>query len=79
MKFARFDPCDYESRGAQHDTFDRMTLDAENLTRADAVRFARMLLVNVNDSGITYADFQSAKATQKYVRQAIRALKGLSF
>jgi hypothetical protein len=57
---------------------ERMARDAEQLRPADAVRLAQRLLVGVDDFGIGYADFQSAQAVQKYVRQAIRALRGLS-
>lgn len=57
--------------------FDAVWNDLDDLTPADAVRLAQRLLVAVNDQGIDYGDFESAQATEKYVRQAIRALRGL--
>lgn len=69
---------DYSKRDAQRKTFDLMARHAEKLTPADAVRFAQMLLVHVDANGIDYGDFQSAQATQRYVRKAINALCGLA-
>lgn len=57
--------------------FEAMCERAEGLTPADAVRLAQRLLVHVDAAGIDYAEFQSAQATQKYVRKAIAALRGL--
>lgn len=52
---------------------------ARELTPNDAVRLAQRLLVAVDAYGIQQRpDFQSPQAVQKYVRQAIRALRGLS-
>lgn len=60
------------------ETFDRMAKLAEELTPADAVRFAQRLLIHVEAYGIDYGDFQSAQATQRYVRRASSALRGLA-
>jgi hypothetical protein len=51
---------------------------AEGLTPKHAVGLAQTLLVHVYAQGIDYSDFQSAQAVEKYVGQAIRALRGLS-
>ena len=84
-KFAarpQFDAADYGAaqakRDAQYKRLDRMCATAEGLTPAQAVNLAQRLLVAVDDNGISYADFQSAQAVQKYVGQAIRALRGQS-
>lgn len=69
-----------DNEGAAHDSarvFSQMCRRAEYLTPADAVRLAQRLLVHVDAAGIDYAEFQSAQATQKYVRKAITALRGL--
>jgi len=55
-----------------------MLEDSERLTKADAVRLAQTLLVHVYSDGIGYEDFQSAQACEKYIGQAIRALRGLA-
>ena len=49
-----------------------------NLTPNDRVLLAQRLLVGVLDDGVTYADFQSAQAVQRYVTKARNALRGLS-
>lgn len=51
---------------------------AEGLTPKHAAGLAQTLLVHVYAQGIGYGDFQSAQAVEKYVGQAIRALRGLS-
>lgn len=57
----------------------RMSAEAEQMTPNDAVRLAQRLLVAVDNYGIQQtSDFQSPQAVQKYVRQAIKALRGLS-
>lgn len=61
-----------------HDARDRALKLAEKMTPADAVSVAQTLLVHVYADGIDYGDFQSAQAVEKYVGQAIRALRGLS-
>ena len=49
-----------------------------NLTPNDRVLLAQRLLVGVLEDGVTYADFQSAQAVQRYVTKARNALRGLS-
>lgn len=49
-----------------------------SLTPNDRVLLAQRLLVGVLDEGISYADFQSAQAVQRYVTKARSALRGLS-
>lgn len=53
--------------------------NAHYLTPRDAVRIARCLLENVCDAKMfDYAEFESAKAVEKYVNRACDALDRLS-
>ena len=49
-----------------------------HMTPNDRVLLAQRLLVGVLDEGVSYADFQSAQAVERYVRKARNALRGLS-
>lgn len=64
--------------GRSHAVAHDILVTAEQLTKADAVRVAQTLLVHVYADGIGYEDFQSAQACERYIGQAIRALRGLS-
>jgi hypothetical protein len=61
---------------SQH--LESMMREAEQLTKADAIRLAQTLLVHVHADGIGYEDVQSAQAVTKYVGQAVSALRGLA-
>jgi hypothetical protein len=49
-----------------------------NLTPNDRLLLAQRLIVDVLEEGVTYADFQSAQAVQRYATKARNALRGLS-
>lgn len=61
-----------------HALLNTMSTQAEQLTPSDAVRLAQRLLVTVDQYGIGYEDFQAAQMVKRFVRQAVRALRGLS-
>lgn len=74
---------------AAHDNY-RARLDkSREAERLASKHIARMMpkhryelaygiLAELLDDGISYADFQSAQAAERYIRKAVNALKGLS-
>lgn len=70
---------DYATRDEQHTTVQLMLEQAETITVADAVRVAQALLVHVVAADrFNYGEFQAAQATEKYVKKAMSALRGLA-
>ena len=49
----------------------------DELRPKDRVWLARFLLDTVDNEDFTYAEFESAQAVERYVKQARRALSGL--
>lgn len=55
-----------------------MNHHVDNMLPRERVRLAQYLLVSVSQEDFNYGEFEAAQATERYVKQAIRALRGLS-